>query len=93
MASAVNNYVARTAALIAVALLPAAGGITGLAYRHPAIFSAGLHRSLISATLCVAAGALAAVAIHNPAGAMHPKTAPRSLAHRALDAPPQRITA
>ena len=29
MASAVNNDVARAAALIAVALLPAAGGITG----------------------------------------------------------------
>ena len=35
MASAVNNDVARAAALIAVALLPAAGGLTGDAYLHP----------------------------------------------------------
>ena len=34
IASAVNNDVARAAALIAVALLPAAGGITGDAYLH-----------------------------------------------------------
>jgi hypothetical protein len=35
MASAVNNDVARTAALIAVAVLPAAAGLTGTAYLHP----------------------------------------------------------
>ncbi len=67
MASAVNNDVARAAALIAVALLPAAGGITSGAYRHAAQFSAGFHTaSLISAALCLAGGALAAVIIRNP---------------------------
>ncbi len=43
MASAVNNDVARAAALIAVALLPAAGGLTGNSYRDPPVFSAGFH--------------------------------------------------
>jgi EmrB/QacA subfamily drug resistance transporter len=94
MASAVNNDVARAAALIAVALLPAAGGITGDAYRHAALLSAGFHRaSLISAVLCLAAGVLAAVTIRNPARAVRAKAvAPSHLAHCALDAPPQATT-
>ena len=58
IALAVNNDVARAAALIAVALLPAAGGITGDAYLHKDVFSAGFHTaSLISGALCVAARA------------------------------------
>ena len=67
IASAVNNDVARAAALIAVALLPAAGGITGDAYRHKDVFSAGFHTaSLISGALCVAGGVLAVFTIRNP---------------------------
>jgi hypothetical protein len=90
MASAVNNDVARAAALIAVALLPAAGGITASAYRHPAELSAGFHTAcLIAAGLCAAGGVLAAVTIRNPA---RPTTAPaeelRPVVHCALDGPP-----
>lgn len=94
MASAVNNDVARAAALIAVALLPAAGGITANAYRHAPLLSAGFHRaSLISAVLCAAAGALAAVAIRNPARTPPGETAaPSHLLHCAVDAPPLRAT-
>ncbi len=91
MASAVNNDVARAAALIAVALLPAAGGITGNAYRHPAVFSAGFHTaSLISAGFCVAGGLLAAATIRNPSRAAAALRPPGQ--HRlqcAIDAPPQ----
>jgi MFS family permease len=95
MASAVNNDVARAASLIAVALLPAAGGITGDAYQHAEKFATGFHHaSLISAALCVLAGALAVVTIRNPARAKEPATAPQEhLLHCALDAPPQRIVA
>jgi EmrB/QacA subfamily drug resistance transporter len=93
MASAVNNDVARAAALIAVALLPAAGGITGDAYRHPAVFSAGFHTaSLVSAGLCVAGGLLAAATIRNPSpaeAALRP--AQEHPLHCAIDAPPQQI--
>ncbi len=93
MASAVNNDVARAGSLLAVALLPAAGGITGDAYLHPDRFSAGFHTaSLIAAALCVAGGALAAVAIRNPSRAERARRAPRRhLLHCALDAPPQRV--
>ncbi len=93
MASAVNNDVARAAALIAVALLPAAGGLTGDAYRHPAVFSAGFHTaSLIAGGLCVAGGLLAAVTIRNPSRATVAAVAATRhgpLLHCGLDAPPQ----
>jgi EmrB/QacA subfamily drug resistance transporter len=93
MASAVNNDVARAAALIAVALLPAAGGLTGDAYRHPPVFSAGFHTaSLISGGLCVAGGVLAAVTIRNPSREKAAAVAASRhgpLLHCALDAPPQ----
>jgi hypothetical protein len=88
MASAVNNDVARTAALIAVAVLPAAAGLTGTAYLHPARFSAGFGTaSLIPAGLCLAGGALAALTIRNPGPQARP--APPQYRHCALDAPPQ----
>jgi hypothetical protein len=89
IASAVNNDVARAAALIAVALLPAAGGITGDAYRHPEVFSTGFHSaSLISAALCVAGGVLALFTIRNPAPAEAGQARPVPALHCALDAPP-----
>ena len=93
MASAVNNDVARAAALIAVALLPAAGGLTGDAYQHKDVFSAGFHTaSLIAGGLCVAGGVLAAVTIRNPSRAK--ATAVAAARHGpllacALDAPPR----
>src|SRR2546429_933606 len=73
MASAVNNDVARAAGLVAVAVLPAAAGITGSAYLRPAMFSAGFHTaSLISAGLCVLGGLPAPVTIRNPRPAQVP---------------------
>lgn len=95
MASAVNNDVARAASLIAVAVLPAAAGLTGAAYLHPAQFSAGFHTaSLISAAMCIAGGAVAAVAIRNPRRAgPESAQAPAQLFHCGLDSPPARTTA
>jgi EmrB/QacA subfamily drug resistance transporter len=88
VASAVNNDVARAAALISVAVLPTLGGITGDAYRHPGLFSAGFGTAcLISAGLCVAAGMLAAGAIRNPA---RPAPPGRPITSCALDAPAPR---
>jgi len=93
MASAVNNDVARAAALIAVAVLPAAAGLTGTAYLHPAQFSAGFRTaSLISAAVCIAGGAVAAVAIRNPRRAA-PGPVPAQLFYCGLDGPPARTTA
>jgi EmrB/QacA subfamily drug resistance transporter len=92
VASAVNNDVARAASLIAVAVLPAAAGLTGTSYLHPAEFTAGFHRaSLIAAGLCVIGGVLAAVFIRNPRPAgVEAAPAPGPL-HCSLDAPPARV--
>jgi len=91
MASAVNNDVARAAALIAVALLPAAGGITASAYRHPGQLSAGFHTAcLIAAALCVAGGVLAVLTIRNPARPAVALAEPGGHALScAVDAPPR----
>jgi EmrB/QacA subfamily drug resistance transporter len=91
-ASAVNNDVSRAAGLIAVAVLPAAAGLSAASYLHPSQFSAGFRTaSLICAALCVCAGVLAAVTIRNPGRA--PRAAggqPQAQHSCGLDAPPQR---
>ena len=60
LASAVNNTVARTGSLLAVALLPAVAGITGDSYLHPSVFETGFqHAAFIAAVICAGAGGLA----------------------------------
>ncbi|MGI8667383.1 MAG: MFS transporter [Jatrophihabitans sp.] len=66
VASAVNNDVARTAGLLAVAVLPALAGITPAAYADPAALSRGFHHAvLIAALLCAAGGVLSALSIRD----------------------------
>ena len=79
-ASAVNNDVARTGNLIAVALLPSLAGLTGDAYRDPGVFDDGFTVAMVICALtCVAGGLLAAGLIRNP-----PRPRPRA---RAADHP------
>jgi EmrB/QacA subfamily drug resistance transporter len=66
VASAVNNDLARTAALFAVAVLPALSGITAAAYKSPVALSQGFHHAAwIAATLCAMGGVLAGIFIRN----------------------------
>jgi EmrB/QacA subfamily drug resistance transporter len=59
VASAVNNDVARTAGLLAVAVLPALAGIDQAAYADPNLLSTGFHHAvLIAAALCAGGGVL-----------------------------------
>ncbi len=92
VASAVNNDVARAAGLLAVAILPAAAGITGASYLHPDVFSVGFRGAMLGAGLiCALGGVLAAFTIRKPAGAGDATSVPaRNEVHCALDAPPLR---
>jgi hypothetical protein len=90
MASAVNNDVARAAGLIAVAVLPAAAGLTGSSYLNPPEFSAGFRTaSFISGGLCLLAALLAVLTIRNPRRAEAPAAEQPSPFHCGLDAPPR----
>jgi EmrB/QacA subfamily drug resistance transporter len=87
MASAVNNDVARTASLIAVAVLPVAAGITGEAYLNPVALDRGFTKALlIAAGLCALGGVIAAATIRNPARAAAAEVAPIGT-HCPLEAP------
>jgi EmrB/QacA subfamily drug resistance transporter len=67
VASAVNNDVARTASLFAVAGLPAAAGIHGHTYTDPTLLTSGFHTAvLLAAAACALGGLLAALTIRNP---------------------------
>jgi EmrB/QacA subfamily drug resistance transporter len=73
IASAVNNAIARTAGLLAVALIPSAAGITGFAYLHPDAYSHGFRRAIVLCSiLCALGGVLAGVAIRSASVAVDP---------------------
>jgi EmrB/QacA subfamily drug resistance transporter len=58
VASGVNNAVARAAALLAVAALPVAVGLSGDDYTHPAAFTRGFREAMVVCAALFAVGGL-----------------------------------
>ena len=88
IASGVNNAVARSAQLMAVAAIPLAAGITGDSYRDPVAFDQGFQMAMwISAALAAAGAAVAWVTLRQPQPTPRvPEQVNRR--HCSLDAPP-----
>ena len=74
MASAVNNTVARTAGLLAVAVVPVVAGLSGDVYLRPDAFTEGYRVGVtLAAAVCAAGGVLAWVTL----AGTRPVAAPR----------------
>ncbi len=87
IASGVNNAIARSAQLMAVAAIPMAAGITGASYRDPVAFSNSFHRALIISAVLAVAGAVIAWATLGD-GARRRTVQIHHHRHCALEAPP-----
>ncbi|MFC5286916.1 MFS transporter [Actinokineospora guangxiensis] len=63
VASGVNNAVARTGSLLAVAVLPVAAGLSGAAYADPVALTAAWKTTLVICAVMAALGGLMAVGV------------------------------
>nr|WP_300046455.1 MFS transporter [uncultured Nocardioides sp.] len=89
LASGVNNAVARTGGLVAVAAIPALVGLTGRVYESPVAFDAGFDKALWTCVvLLTIGGVVAAVTIDNPVRTSATQPRRVHLRHCTIAAPP-----
>lgn len=90
VASGINNALARTGSLLAVAAIPPLVGLTGDAYNSPATFTSGFHVAmLISAAMLVVAALITLFTIKaNVLAAPVARREPECRTHCSLQSPP-----
>ncbi|MFI9815268.1 MFS transporter [Saccharothrix variisporea] len=91
VASGVNNAVARTGSLLAVAVLPAAVGLTGDRYADPAALTTGWQTALLLCAAACAVGGLLALGTDNTV--LRPQDPGHECHTCGVDAPPPRVRA
>ena len=95
VASGVNNAVARTGSLLAIAVLPAAAGLSGAAYTDPQALTQAWQNALVISAVLAAAGGLMALGVRgNVLAAAHADDEsphPGECLHCDVDAPPTHV--
>ena len=89
LASGVNNAVARTAQLLAVAVLPVAAGLAGGDFQDPAALTDGFHTAMYIAAALSAAGGILAWATIRADVLKQAERPDRSECKRALEQAPE----
>ncbi|SEQ26825.1 drug resistance transporter, EmrB/QacA subfamily [Lentzea xinjiangensis] len=95
VASGVNNAVARTGSLLAMAVLPAAVGLMGEDYANPAVMTDGWKTALVLCAVAAIIGGLLAVGVDNrvldAAPEQHETPHPGECLHCGVEGPPTHV--